>query len=193
MVRGQARGLLLDAAVALFAERGFDRTTTRDVAERAGVDASLIARYFGSKTGLYLAALRLEHGDTPPPSLLDPDRLADLLQRVDSRGPGPVFHSAVRPHDDPTVQDAAREALRARLVAPLRARFEAAGADRAELRAEVAAAAFAGVALGRASGAFPELAGVAVEDLVPLLGDLLGGAASGQLLPAERLVDHPAG
>ncbi|MFD9659211.1 helix-turn-helix domain-containing protein [Streptomyces mirabilis] len=34
----------------LFAERGFDRTTIRDIGERAGVDPALIARYFGSKT-----------------------------------------------------------------------------------------------------------------------------------------------
>ncbi|MFE2696343.1 TetR family transcriptional regulator [Streptomyces mirabilis] len=29
---------------------GFDRTTIRDISERAGVDPALIARYFGSKT-----------------------------------------------------------------------------------------------------------------------------------------------
>jgi AcrR family transcriptional regulator len=171
MARGEDR--LLEAAQKLFAERGFERTTTRDVAEAAGVDASLIARYFGSKTGLYLTALRAELGDGPPPDLLQPDRMAALLGRVDSRGPGPVFQSAVHPHDDQAVQAAAREALHARLVTPLRLRFEAAGIDQPQLRAELAAAAFAGVALGRASGSFPALEKVPPEDLVGLLQDLL--------------------
>ena len=177
MVRGQARDRLLTAAVELFAERGYDRTTTRDVAEHAGVDASLIARYFGSKTGLYLAALRAELGSGPPPDLLQPERMKTLLGRVDRRGPGPVFHSAVRAHDDPSVQDAAREALHSRLVVPLEERFTDAGLDRPRLRAEVTAAAFAGVALGRASGAFLELAGASADDLVALLAEVLGAQA----------------
>jgi AcrR family transcriptional regulator len=171
MARGQ--DLLLAAAQQLFAERGYDRVTTREIAEQAGVDATLIARYFGSKAGLYLAALRAELGDGPPPDLLEPDRMAALLGRVDQRGPGPVFQSAVHPHEDEAVQAAAREALHARLVTPLRRRFEAAGDADPQLRAEVVAAAFAGIALGRASGSFPELQKLPPEDLVVLLQDLL--------------------
>ena len=171
MARGQE--LLLAAAQQLFAERGYDRVTTREIAEQAGVDATLIARYFGSKAGLYLAALRAELGDGPPPDLLEPDRMAALLGRVDQRGPGPVFQSAVHPHEDEAVQAAAREALHARLVTPLRRRFEAAGSADPQLRAEVVAAAFAGIARGRASGSFPELQKLAPEDLVALLREVL--------------------
>lgn len=171
MTRGQE--LLLEAAQRLFGERGFERTTTREIADAAGVDAALIARYFGSKTGLYLAALHAELKDGPPPDLLQPDRMLALLGRVDERGPGPVFQSAVHPHEDEDVQASAREALHTRLVTPLRQRFEAAGVDRPQLRAELAAAAFAGVALGRASGSFPELGKVPSEDLVSLLQALL--------------------
>lgn len=169
MARGQE--LLLTAAQELFAERGYDRVTTREIAERAGVDATLIARYFGSKPGLYLAAIRAEVGDGPPPDLLQPDRMAALLQRVDDRGPGPVFRSAVHPHEDETVQAQAREALHARLVTPLTERFG--GGPEAQVRAEVVAAAFAGIVLGRASGSFPALQQLAPEDLVAMLQDLL--------------------
>jgi AcrR family transcriptional regulator len=173
MARGQAREQLLAAATELFAERGYDRTTTRDLAERAGVDAALIARYFGTKAGLYLAALREELGDGPPPDLLRPDRMAALLGRLEARGPGPVFRAAVQEHEDAGVQAAAREALHARLVDPLRTRFEKAGLDRPQLRAELVVAAFAGVALGRTSGAFEELAATPTEELVELLTDLI--------------------
>lgn len=41
----------------LFTLRGYERTTTRDIAAAAGVNVSLIARYFGSKEGLYAAVL----------------------------------------------------------------------------------------------------------------------------------------
>jgi AcrR family transcriptional regulator len=173
--RGEARELLLQAATTLFAERGFDRTTTREIAEQAGVDATLIARYFGSKTGLYLAALRLELGVGAPPDLLQGDRMIGLLGRVESRGPGPVFQSAVRAHEDEVVQSAAREALHVRLVDPLRKRYEAAGLDRPQLRAEITVAAFAGVVLGRSSGSFDELLQVPAEELVELLQGLLSG------------------
>ena len=44
------------AAQDLFAERGYPGTTVRDVAAHAGISQGLIARYFGSKENLFLAA-----------------------------------------------------------------------------------------------------------------------------------------
>ena len=172
----RSRELLLEAAGVLFGERGFDRTTTREIGERAGVDPALIARYFGGKTQLYLAVVRVEQGDGVPADLLDPERLGALLDRVAERGPGPVLRAAVLPHDDSAAQDAAGAQLHERLVAPLRERFAREGLDRPQLRAELAVAAFAGVALGRGSGAFDELSAAGPEELVPLVRELLGGA-----------------
>lgn len=43
------RERLVDAAFALFGERGFDRTTVEDIAERAGVGRTTFFRHFGSK------------------------------------------------------------------------------------------------------------------------------------------------
>jgi len=51
------RGLILDAARAEFAERGFDATSVRAVARRAGVDPALVRHYFGSKADLLAAGL----------------------------------------------------------------------------------------------------------------------------------------
>src|SRR5262249_52259952 len=53
-----ARQAVQDAARELFSERGFERTTMRAVAARAGVDPALIYHYFGDKDGLLLAALQ---------------------------------------------------------------------------------------------------------------------------------------
>jgi AcrR family transcriptional regulator len=49
---------LLEAAVALFAARGFESTTTREIAAAAGCAEGLIHRYFGGKEGLLLAIVR---------------------------------------------------------------------------------------------------------------------------------------
>src|SRR4051812_29488862 len=46
---------LLAAAVEVFAQRGFDGATTKEVATRAGVNEGLIQRYFGGKAGLLQA------------------------------------------------------------------------------------------------------------------------------------------
>ncbi len=181
----RSRELLLDAAGALFAERGFDRTTTREIGERAGVDPALIARYFGGKTRLYLAAIRAEQGDGVPADLLDPQRLGELLDRVARRGPGPVFRAAVLPHEDPAIQDAARTQLHARLVVPLSEHYTRSGTDRPRLRAEVAVAAFVGVVLARGGGAFQELAEADPDELIVLLQDLLGYAPARGARPED--------
>lgn len=53
----QRRQCLIDAATAVFAERGYDCATTREIAERAACAEGLIHRYFNGKRGLLLAIL----------------------------------------------------------------------------------------------------------------------------------------
>ena len=55
--RGEARRLLLDAARDLFSRQDYRRTTTREIAEAAGVSEYLLFRHFGSKAGLFREAL----------------------------------------------------------------------------------------------------------------------------------------
>ncbi|MFD7057194.1 TetR family transcriptional regulator [Streptomyces mirabilis] len=51
------RAAILEAARDAFAERGFAKTTIRDIARRAGVTHGLVIRHFGSKEQLFLAAV----------------------------------------------------------------------------------------------------------------------------------------
>jgi AcrR family transcriptional regulator len=55
--RGEPRRLLLEAANELFSTQGFSGTSTREIAERAGVSETLMFRYFGSKVALFREAL----------------------------------------------------------------------------------------------------------------------------------------
>ncbi len=51
----EARQRLLDAALALFADQGFAKTSTREIAQAAQVNIAAISYYFGDKAGLYRA------------------------------------------------------------------------------------------------------------------------------------------
>ena len=51
----EARTRLLDAALGLFADKGFAKTSTREIALAAQVNVASISYYFGDKAGLYRA------------------------------------------------------------------------------------------------------------------------------------------
>jgi len=51
--RKDVRNRLLEAAEVLFAERGFDGTSVRDLAARAGCNVASVNYYFGGKENLY--------------------------------------------------------------------------------------------------------------------------------------------
>ena len=56
--RRRTEAAILAAARELFAELGFERTTIRGVAARAGIDPALVMQYYGNKEGLFAAAAR---------------------------------------------------------------------------------------------------------------------------------------
>lgn len=53
----EIRSLILDSACSLFVERGFEHTSTREIAQRAGIAEPLIFRNFGSKEQLFEQAV----------------------------------------------------------------------------------------------------------------------------------------
>jgi AcrR family transcriptional regulator len=67
------RGRILEAARHEFAARGFNEARIEDVAERAGANRRMIYYYFGSKDGLYLAALESVYAQ-----LMDEERKIDV-------------------------------------------------------------------------------------------------------------------
>src|SRR5579875_402346 len=55
----ERRRAIVQAAVPLFARKGFAGTTTRELAEAAGISEALLFRHFPSKQSLYREILRL--------------------------------------------------------------------------------------------------------------------------------------
>ena len=53
--RAATQARILDAAREEFGDRGFEATTVRGVARRAGVDPSLVLQHYGSKSALFTA------------------------------------------------------------------------------------------------------------------------------------------
>src|SRR3954451_10368560 len=56
----ETRAAILAAARRHFAADGFERTTIRAIAADAGIDPSMVMRYYGSKDGLFSAAADLD-------------------------------------------------------------------------------------------------------------------------------------
>ena len=57
MVTEARQAQILDAAAGLFAEKGFQRTTTREIAEQAGVSEGTIYNYFANKQDLLMGIM----------------------------------------------------------------------------------------------------------------------------------------
>lgn len=92
------------AAGEIFAERGFDGTTVRDICQRAGANVAAVNYYFGDKQRLYVEAVvqahrwRMEQAPLPDWSASTPaetklaDFIATFIRRVRS-GPDGTWHS----------------------------------------------------------------------------------------------------
>ncbi|MFD2421759.1 TetR/AcrR family transcriptional regulator [Amycolatopsis pigmentata] len=81
----ESRRRILDAAEELFAERGFDRTSFVDVAERSGISRGSIPWHFKNKEGLVMAVVeRAINRHVPPDRYQTVPPLAELFDDVAS-------------------------------------------------------------------------------------------------------------
>ena len=121
------RADVLEAARAAFREEGYDGTTIRSIARRAGVDPALVHHYFGDKASLFVAVVDLardprdvsrqvdaalaEHGAALVRAFLD------LWEGPESSGaPGSSFVALVQATSAaPATADAVREFLSERV------------------------------------------------------------------------------
>lgn len=76
----RTRAEILVAAQRLFAERGYDGTTIRDVAAAASIDPAMVIRYFRNKDELFARAATINL-KLPDLRAIAPDAIGDTLIR----------------------------------------------------------------------------------------------------------------
>jgi AcrR family transcriptional regulator len=142
---------LLDAARQLFATVGYDATTVRAVADRAGVNQALLFRYFGNKEGLFAEAV-LEPAmgllaDGPRDDLLE-RTLAAILAADADRGPEPLM-AVLLAAGSVHVADAVRTQLGSAYSAAFAALVHSDDPEDARVRADLLLAWLLGISLMR--------------------------------------------
>jgi AcrR family transcriptional regulator len=193
------RERILGAARAIFAELGFDGTTIRAVAVRAGVDPALVHHYFGSKQQLFVAAMELPvdlAADVPrvldgPPNELG-KRIArfvlDLWEQPRTR---PLMFGLIR---SATTDPVAAGMLRGVLEeGPFAAIAKATDRPDADLRATLIGSQLIGLALARYIVKVEPMASLPREALVEAIGPTLQRYLVGELSVVERasvVADH---
>jgi AcrR family transcriptional regulator len=168
-----SRRALLDAARAVFDEVGYDRATTREIGERAGVDPAIFARYFDSKEGLFIAAIAAGSPEEDEVDYAPAELLRFLLERWDERGHNPISRALASPALTPGARERISAVVGDRVIEGLAAELRAGGAADAELRAELLVALAVGVAMTRANGTLETLAAAPREEVLGLLAPLV--------------------
>jgi AcrR family transcriptional regulator len=147
------RRSLLAAARELFATDGYDGTTVRAIAERAGVNQALLFRHFGNKEQLFAEAvagqaLDVLH-DGPPQEVLRRTLEAMLATGPDDSAESTLFFAALRSQGNTEAARTVRAQLREAYGGALAALVATDDPADAELRADLTLAWLLGIALLR--------------------------------------------
>ena len=179
-----AREAILAAARRRFTSEGYDRTTIRMVAADAGLDPSMVMRYYGSKEGLFSAALGVDLR-LPDPADVPRGELGAMLARhfvkVWEGDPADetvliLLRSAI---SHAAAADRIREMFAGQVVPMVR---RATGdAPDAEVRAGLISTHLLGTALTRYILRLPPVAGLDADTLVAVLGPVLQHFFTGPL------------
>jgi AcrR family transcriptional regulator len=164
--RRRTEARILASASRLFVERGYERTTIREIARAAGVDAGLVMHYFGSKQELFQ---RVTHGRTVPELTGTADHVTEqiLAMLADSLATEPVQSLALlrsmltHPEAAQVMREGAAR-YQAQISRPI-------AADDAELRAALVSAVMMGVIVSRHLLRTEALSDASPEHVIDLL------------------------
>ncbi len=181
------RDAILAAARESFGAAGYGGTTIRGVARTAGVDPALVHHFFGTKEGLFGAAMELPFD----PAVFVSDLLADGVEGLGERvvrtflavwdgtpGQGPMLALLRSAVTDEQAADSLRTFLTRVLLTPL---AQAAGDDRPQLRANLVASQMVGLAVARYVVRLEPLASAGPDELAPALGSTVDRYLTGTL------------
>lgn len=190
--RRRSRETILAAARWQFGENGFERTTIRGVASKAGVDPSLIMQHFGSKEALFTAAVhvdrRNEHVLGSPPNRLPRAALEDVFSQFEN---AEDRHAAIALMRNCLTYPRATAIMREEVMVPAIAHGTSRiDADQGELRSALFNACLLGLVFSRYVLQVEPLAGASREDVARLFEPALR-ALTGQ--SADHHVDEGDG
>ncbi|MGW3205624.1 TetR/AcrR family transcriptional regulator [Streptomyces sp. NPDC001135] len=143
---------ILQAAGAVFAERGYEAATVRDIAGRAGVNQALIFRYFGSKRALLTEVMAQggkEHLMSTPADRLFETALRGVLAEGGNHGAAGADRLLAVYLRSIGSADAAPDTVRALGEEYAAALAALSSADDSKLRAQLAMAWLLGIGLMR--------------------------------------------
>ncbi|GAA4548656.1 TetR/AcrR family transcriptional regulator [Amycolatopsis samaneae] len=165
------RTALVEAARAVFAENGYEGSTVRAIAARAGVDAAMVNHWFGSKEGLFADAVLklpfsplelLEELRQGPDEELGQRIVRAFLTRWDGAG-GDTFQALIR---SVTGHEQAGTVLRDFFQKFFTKLIAALGSDQVDLRTTLAASQIIGMGMIRYVAKFEPLASTEIETMV---------------------------
>ena len=186
------RERVLSVARARFAARGYTATTIRDVAADAGVDPALVHYFFGTKDGLFAAAMALP---VNPAVVLrgvvadGPEGLGERLVRAflgvwDDPVSGPALVALVR---SAVTHEGAAEVVRGFMGNEVVARIASVlGRPDATLRASLAASQLLGLAVARYIVRVEPLASADHDSIVASMAPALQSHFTGGLEEQHR-------
>jgi AcrR family transcriptional regulator len=185
--RRQTEARILTEARQMFAELGYDRTTIRAVAARAGVDGGLVMHYFGSKDELFSRAAMLPPDEPPTgtPEQVAESLLSSLAKRLDDE---PVASLAML--RSMLTHSEAAEGFRARAKPHLDRIGAAIPTADAELRANLLSAITHGVIVERYLLRLGPLADASPDEVIDLLRPCFQALAGAAPPPASPTPDR---
>lgn len=144
------RAALLQAATARFGAEPYDSVSLRTISADAGVDVSLVSRYFGGKEELFKAVL----DNCPPPEELfvgEPKDFGERISRMLVNDPLPqnkpdIFLIMLRSASHPAAAETIRKSGEERFFGPFERWL---GGKDAAVRVRMAAAIIKGVVIDR--------------------------------------------
>jgi len=188
---GGTRDKILAAARARFGEEGYDGATIRGIASGAGVDPAMVPHYFGSKEGVFLAAV--EFPVDPAvfiPRLLEPgldglgERLVSFfLETWDSPAGGSLLALIRSVVSSDLAADLMREFVTREVLGRLAVAIKL---DHPQLRAGLVATQLVGLAMLRYVIKVESLAGASRGELARWIGPSIQRYLTDRAVTARR-------
>jgi AcrR family transcriptional regulator len=169
------RQAILEAAQRQFSERGYDGASVRQIARDVPIDPAMIMRYFGSKEGLFSAAvvidLKLPDPDTIPRDAAGTALVAHFLNLWEGERSAiglPILLRSAASNQDATDTI---HAVFAKQVAPIVAGLTK--ADDADTRAGLIVSQLFGLALCRYILKLPPVVGMTQDEIIARIGPVV--------------------